>query len=428
MVWFVCCLIVCLVCFSLFGLILLFGWLVGLFCFVWLFVGWFVCLFALSLLLDKSSIAHSCAVSFFFFFLFWFVLSASNFWNLEMHGTTDVLPAGTHSLNVRYYTSWETVFFDSSYGVHQRRLVSIVLDNQSSDKCAQDPCLNGGVCSLASASSPPGYTCSCPAGFSGEFCETSTCDIFSCPRRCEFAVCWLLLTRARVCVCVCVLQTFCIVHRPMRFIVPFSVLSFIFLFSRQTLTTALLPRALWAACAWTAWIRPLAFAPLVFLAPTVPRVCRLGLRAYLSVAHVVRCVRSFSASPFHSRHECMQQPALLEWRNVLGRYCLVVLYLPCWLRVSRLLYRYCVTWSFLCALAVDVLFVSLCLLPLPDIYPFLWRSFRSLCPFPCVLLLLSLMLLLLLLLLLLLQFTAITRTSLLARACLRSLSLRTACQ
>ena len=90
--------------------------------------------------------------------------------------------------------------------------------------------------------------------------------------------------------------------------------------------------------------------------------------------------------PFHSSHECVQQPALLEWRNVLGWNCLVVMYLPCWLRVCRLLYRYCVTWSFLRTLAMDVLFVSLCLLPLPDIYPFLWRSFRCVCPFPCVLL------------------------------------------
>jgi hypothetical protein len=100
------------------------------------------------------------------------------YWNAEMHGVTDVLPAGNHTISVWYYTSYWTVFFqDDGYGPHQRRLTAFVLDNQETNKCAVSPCLNGGSCTLTNAALSPGYTCSCQSGFAGQFCQISTCCV-----------------------------------------------------------------------------------------------------------------------------------------------------------------------------------------------------------------------------------------------------------
>ncbi len=41
--------------------------------------------------------------------------------------------------------------------------------------CSKNPCLNGGSCT--NDKSPLGYKCSCPTGYSGDFCEKS---LFHC--------------------------------------------------------------------------------------------------------------------------------------------------------------------------------------------------------------------------------------------------------
>ena len=49
------------------------------------------------------------------------------------------------------------------------------------NECASQPCYNGGTC----VDSPQGYTCKCPVGYNGLQCnnEVSDCDKNPCPER-----------------------------------------------------------------------------------------------------------------------------------------------------------------------------------------------------------------------------------------------------
>ena len=46
-------------------------------------------------------------------------------------------------------------------------------DEDNTDGCASNPCLNGGTCAASDAKA---FTCECATGFSGETCEVETPD------------------------------------------------------------------------------------------------------------------------------------------------------------------------------------------------------------------------------------------------------------